>query len=73
MPKKKKKLSLDEAAMALTRIAERHLCKLPPEEQESRVAAFSRLKFKTKTGGSRPKSSKTEGTRAYPAAARGRG
>ena len=73
MRKKKKKLSLDEAAEALTRIAERHLSKLPEEEQESRVAAFSRVTFKKKTRGNHPTPSKTARTRAYPAAARGRG
>jgi hypothetical protein len=72
MPRKKKKLSLDEAAMALTLIAEHHLSKLPEEEQESRVAAFSRVKFK-KTRGNHPKSSKTGRTRVSRASARGRG
>jgi hypothetical protein len=59
MPRKKKKLSLDEAAMALTRIAEQHLSRLSEEEQESRVAAFSRVNFKKKARGipSSPKTS----------------
>ncbi len=51
MPRKKKKLSLDEAAMALTRIAEQHLSKRSEEEQESRVPAFSRVNFKKKARG----------------------
>jgi len=72
MPRKRKKLSLDEAAMALTRIAEQRLSKLPEEEQESRVAAFSRVNFK-KTRGNHSKSSKTERTRVSRASARGRG
>jgi hypothetical protein len=46
MPKKREKLNLDEAALALTRISEQHLSKLPEEEQKSRVAAFSRVNFK---------------------------
>jgi hypothetical protein len=45
VPGKKKKLSLNEAAEALARIAEKHLSKLPEKEQESRVAAFSRVVF----------------------------
>lgn len=53
MPQRKKKLSLDEAAQALTRIAERYLAELPEEEQEARVAAFSRVSFK-KFGRIRP-------------------
>lgn len=63
MPKKKRKLSLNEAALALTRIAERHISKFPHNEQESRVAAFSRIGFK-KTCQNRPKSSKTGRTPA---------
>lgn len=55
MPRKKKRMSLDEAAMALTRIAEHHLSKLSEEEQESRVAAFSRVTFKKMSGNSTPK------------------
>jgi hypothetical protein len=51
MPRKKKKPSLGEAAMALTRIAEQHLSKLPEEEQEPKVAAFSRVNFKRKACG----------------------
>jgi hypothetical protein len=54
MPRRKRKPSLDKAALALTRIAERHLSKLPPEEQKSRVAAFARARFKGKTARSRP-------------------
>jgi hypothetical protein len=73
MPKKRKKLSLDEAAMALTRIAEQHLSKLPEEERESRVAAFSRVNFKKKPRGIPSKSSATPRTRVTPATARGRG
>jgi len=73
MPKKRKKLSIDEAAMALTRIAEQHLSKLPEEEQESRVAAFSRVNFKKKARGIPSKSSATPRTRVSPATARGRG
>jgi hypothetical protein len=48
VPDKKKKLTLDEAADALTRIALVQLSKLPEEEQEARVAAFSRVDFKKK-------------------------
>jgi hypothetical protein len=73
MPRKKKKLSLDEAAMALTRIAERNLSKLSEEEQESRVAAFSRVNFKKKARGIPSKPSVTPRTRVSPATARGRG
>lgn len=73
MPGKKKKLTLEKAAEALTRIAERHLSKLPEEEQESRVAAFSCVNFKKKTRGTYPKFSATPRTRVSPAAARGRG
>jgi hypothetical protein len=73
MPRKKKKLSLDEAAMALTRIAEQHLSKLSEEEQESRVAAFSRVNFKKKARGIPSKPSATPRTRVSPATARGRG
>lgn len=72
VPGKKKKLTLDEAAEALTRIAEEHLSKLPEDEQESRVAAFSRVNFK-KSRGTRAKSSATSRTRASRAAGRGRG
>ena len=70
---KKKKLSLDDAALALTRIAEEHLSQFSEEEQATRVAAFSRVKFKKKSRGTHPKSSATARTRASRAAARGRG
>jgi hypothetical protein len=73
MPRKRKNLSLDEAAMALTRIAEQHLSKLPEKEQESRVAAFSRVNFKKKARGIPSKSTATPRTRVSPAAARARG
>jgi hypothetical protein len=48
--KRRKKLSLDEAAKKLTAIAEKHLSTLPEEEQDARVAAFARVKFKTSRG-----------------------
>lgn len=73
MPGKKKKLSLDEATEALTRIAEEHLSKLPESEKDSRVTAFSRVTFSKKSRGNHPKSSSTPRTRASRAAGRGRG
>jgi hypothetical protein len=42
MAKKSKKLSLKQAAGKLTAIAEAHLAHLPEEEQDLRVAIFSR-------------------------------
>jgi hypothetical protein len=39
----KKKPSLKETVDKLTAIAEEHLAKLPEEERERRVAAFSRF------------------------------
>jgi hypothetical protein len=42
--KRRKKLSFDEAAKQLTVIAQRHLSKLPKEDQVARVAAFIRVK-----------------------------
>jgi len=42
----KKKLSLDEAATALAKAAEKHLSKLPEEEQEWKVAAFSHQRLR---------------------------
>jgi hypothetical protein len=45
MAKRKKKLSLKKAAECLTAIAETHLSKLPEEEQDARVATFSKTEF----------------------------
>jgi len=42
MPKKRKTLSVKQAAERLTAIAEKHLGALPAEEQELRVANFER-------------------------------
>lgn len=73
MPKRsKKKPSAEETADKLARIAMRGLAKLPPEEQESRVAAFSRVVFKKKSRGNRATLSQTEHAPVYPATARGR-
>jgi len=72
MAKKRKKVSLNDAAKALTQIAERHLSQFSEEEQDSRVAAFSRVIFRKKDRGSHSKSSETERTRVYRALARGR-
>jgi hypothetical protein len=66
--KKKKKLSLKKAAEELTKIAEKHLSVLPPEEQDIRVAAFSRTTYRR---GIASKSSSTECTQVYPVAAKG--
>jgi hypothetical protein len=43
--KKRKKLSLKNAADALTATAERHLANMAAEEQDGMVAAFSRRSF----------------------------
>lgn len=72
MAKKKKKLSLKEAAEKLTANAERHLETLPEEERDARVAAFARVDFKTGRG-NRAKSSSSGHTRASRAVARARG
>jgi hypothetical protein len=71
MPRKMPKLSLNKAAKALTEVAERHLSKLPEEERDSKVAAFSRVNFK-KRRGTHSKSSEIERTQVYPVAVRGR-
>jgi hypothetical protein len=42
MPKKPKKLTLKQAAERLTAIVEDHIKDLPEEEQDLRVAMFSR-------------------------------
>jgi len=72
MVKKRGKLSLDEAAKQLTNIAEKHLSKFPEDEQDSRVAAFSRVSFKKRRRETDSKSSAIEHTQVYPVAARGR-
>jgi len=67
--KSHKRLSLEEAAEKLTAIAERHLATLPVAEQDERVAAFARVKFKTSRGTRAKPSSKTR-TRPSRAVAR---
>jgi hypothetical protein len=42
VPKKRKKLTIKQAAAQLTAIAENHLKDLPEEEQDLRVELFSR-------------------------------
>lgn len=69
--KRRKKLTLEEAAEKLTAIAERHLSALPEEEQDARVAAFARVKFGPSRG-TRAKSSSRPRTRRSRAIARGR-
>ena len=68
---KNKKKSLEAAAEELATIAERHLAKLPEEEQEARVAAFARVRF-TSAREKSAKSSSTARTRASRGVARGR-
>jgi hypothetical protein len=68
---KKKRLSIDEAAARLVLIAESALARLPEEEQDARIEAFSKRKF-TAARETRAKSSKTSRTRGYRLAARGR-
>jgi hypothetical protein len=67
--KSSKKLSLNDAAKKLAAIAELHLSTLSDTEQDARVAAFARVKFKTSRG-KRAKSSSTPRTRSSRAAAR---
>jgi hypothetical protein len=71
MAKKRKKIALKKAAEQLTAIAEKHLSSLPEEEQDARVALFTRRNFK-KSRGAHTKSSETSCTPAYPVVARGR-
>ena len=71
MAKKQKKLSIKKAAEKLAAIAEKHLADLPEEEQDARVAAFTRRKFKNGRG-AHTISSETRDTRVYPVAVRGR-
>ncbi len=42
---RKKKLSIDQAAARLALIAECALARLPEEEQDARIEAFSKRKF----------------------------
>jgi hypothetical protein len=69
--KRNKKLSLEEAARKLAAITERHLSTLPEEEQNTRVAAFARVKFGTSRE-TRAKSSSSSRTRPSRAAGRAR-
>jgi hypothetical protein len=46
MATKRKKMSLRRAVEEATDIIEKHLSKLPEEEQEARVAAIARRSFK---------------------------
>ena len=69
--KQKKKVSLSDAAERLASIAEKHLAVLPENEQEARVAAFSRVAFKPRRG-TRAKSSGKLRTQRSPVAARAR-
>jgi len=46
MARKPEKISLRRAVEEATDIIEKHLSKLPEEEQESRVAAIARRSFK---------------------------
>lgn len=71
MAKKRKKLSLKQAAEKLAAIAEKHLAALPEEEQDARVEAFSRRRFKTGRG-VHAISSESRDTRVYPVAVRDR-
>ena len=74
MPAKKtrKKPSLKATVDELVAIAERHLSRLPEEEQEARVAAFARVDF-TPSRGKRAKPASSARTRGSRASARGRG
>lgn len=71
MTRAKKKLSLKKAVEELTAIAEKHLATLPEEEQETRVAAFSRRDFKSGHG-ERTKPAARVCTRVSRASTRGR-
>ena len=66
-----KKKSLEATARQLASIAQEHLSKLPEEEQETRVAAFARVRFRS-PGGNHAKPSSTERTQASRVVARGR-
>lgn len=68
---RKKKLSIDQAAARLALIAESALTRLPEEEQDARIEAFSKRKF-TAARETRAKSSKSSRTRGYRVAVRGR-
>jgi hypothetical protein len=71
MPKKKKKMSLKEAAEELTVMALKSLSKLPDEEREARVAAFARRDF-SGGGAARTKPSAPGRTRVSRASNRSR-
>ena len=49
-PNNKKKVSLEESVDRLALIAEKHLSKMPQEEQEERVSAMSRRVFTSRRG-----------------------
>ena len=69
--KKRKKPSLEETVRKLVAIAQEHLSKLPEEEQEARVAAFSRLVV-TSSRDIRAKPSRTDDTQGSRVSARAR-
>lgn len=69
--KRKKKMSIEEAAERLAASALTHLAALPEEEQDARVAAFARVEFK-KHSETRAKSSGSSRIRASRASVRER-
>jgi hypothetical protein len=69
--KKKKKLSLKQAARELTSIAEAHLSRLPEEEIEGRISSFERT-ISRASYRSLSKPAKNADTRVTQVAARGR-
>ena len=63
MGKAKKKISKKEFVNRFTKLAMKHLSKLPPEEQEARLTAFER-KVATISRDKRPTPSRTPETPA---------
>jgi hypothetical protein len=69
--KNRKKASLKETVNKLVAIAQEHLSKLPEEEQEARVAAFSRFVL-TSSRDIHAKPSRTDDTQGSRVSARAR-